>query len=436
MKYSLLLLLLCTSIAVQAQSYKPIQEAMSGYDYETALTLIEKEKASPTLLLLKSRALKSLNRYQDALAVLQQFMDEEPENQQGLIETAECYKATGQYNKALQYYEQSLALNPSNKYLQLQYLNLLCGLEQFNKAKQVCDELLVNDSSATSLHLQAQCLAGMKETEEAIGIYHILQEKYPDDYLSAAQLGNLYNDMKQYTRAIECTEAYRQRDSTNLMVNRQNALAYCLNKDYPQAIQRYDYLLQQGDSTYLTCYYAGVSNYAVEKYYDSHDLLEYAHQYEPQNVNLLYYLARSCAKTSWKKDGVKYIEQAIENTIPAPDVLVNLYKGANDCYRMANMYPEQIQALKEWYKNEPNNHRLLYDIAYIYGNLLKDNRSAEQYLEAFLKTKSKESKEKSAELNNQGEVVLGLTNYYNAASNWLNDLRKEKFFKEGAPKQQ
>lgn len=41
------------------------------------------------------------------------------------------------------------------------------------------------------------------------------------------------------------TEGYRQMDSTNVEVNRQNALAYCLHKDYPMAIKRYQDLTNQ-----------------------------------------------------------------------------------------------------------------------------------------------------------------------------------------------
>ena len=43
--------------------------------------------------------------------------------------------------------------------------------------------------------------------------------------------------MKDYEGAIALTEAYRRTDSTNVEVNRQNALAYCLRKEYPTAIK-------------------------------------------------------------------------------------------------------------------------------------------------------------------------------------------------------
>ena len=112
----------------------------------------------------------------------------------------------------------------------------------------------------------------------------------PSDYLSVAKLGSIFNTMKDYEGAIALTEAYRRTDSTNVEVNRQNALAYCLRKEYPTAIKRYQDLTARGDSTLLTCYYLGVSYYATKEYYKARDWLLKAKSCQSPGANLLYYL--------------------------------------------------------------------------------------------------------------------------------------------------
>ena len=92
------------------------------------------------------------------------------------------------------------------------------------------------------------------------------------------------------------------------------------------------------------------------------------------------------------------------------------------------------QAKKKLYKYDKTNHKLLYDIAWNYSYQLKDHKSAERYLQAFLKTRNKDAKKEEATAET-GELVLGLENYYNAADKWLKDLQKEKFFNEGIPEQ-
>ena len=185
--------------------------------------------------------------------------------------------------------------------------------------------------------------------------------------------------------------------------------------------------MSQGDSSFHTCYYLGISYYAEEKYYEAHDFLEAARKHDPENVNLLYYLGRACAKTSWKKSGVEYLEKALDLTIPKDSNMVRLYIGMTDCYKMAQMPKEQIESIRERYrKYDKQNHKLLYDMAFIYFYSLKDKKNTERCLEAFLKTRPKEDKEEEAKLNERGELVLGTKNYYNAAANWLKDIQSKQ----------
>lgn len=69
-----------------------------------------------------------------------------------------------------------------------------------------------------------------------------------------------------------------------------------------------------------------------------------------------------------------------------------------DCYKMSQMYKEQIRSIKSRYqKYGKENHKLLYVIAYIYFHNLKDKKNTERYLEAFLKTRPKNEKENQTE---------------------------------------
>jgi ABC-type Fe3+ transport system substrate-binding protein len=103
---------------------------------------------------------------------------------------------------------------------------------------------------------------------------------------------------------------------------------------------------------------------------------------------------------------------------------------------MAQMYKEQLASMKERYqKYDRQNHKILYDMAHLSFSALKDKKSTERYLEAFLKTRPKDDKTEQAKLNEKGELVLGMANYYNAAANWLKDLKSkqkiEDFFQNG-----
>ncbi|MBT9915964.1 tetratricopeptide repeat protein [Bacteroides salyersiae] len=435
MKQLILFLLLGTCNTLFAQHTKLIQEAMNNYDYEKAIMLIDKEQPTTELLFQKGKALKSLGRNAEALHTFRQIIAGDSLNQRAFIEAAECCKQSAKYQDALKYYQKAIDIHPDNKYVRIQYISLLCNLQQYEEAFGESSVLAETDSSAVILHLQAQSLEGRTGfLDAALGCYHVIQDKYPDDYLAAAKLGQIYNAMQFYEYAIEATEKYREADTTNVVVNRQNAQAYCLSGDYPMAIKRYEYLVGQRDSSFHTYYYLGVSYYATEKFYEAHDMLEIARKYDPENVNLLYYLGRACAKTSWKKQGIEYLETAIDLSLPKDSAMTRLYKGLRDCCRLGREPAKAIQAAKDQYKYNKTNHKLLYDIAIDYL-FMKDNKNATHYLEVFLKTRPKDTKETAIEINKKGEVEVNMEYYYRSAMETLKKLKQkakeEDFFKNG-----
>ena len=435
MKQLILFLLLGTCNTLFAQHTKLIQEAMNNYDYEKAIMLIDKEQPTTELLFQKGKALKSLGRNAEALHTFRQIIAGDSLNQRAFIEAAECCKQSAKYQDALKYYQKAIDIHPDNKYVRIQYISLLCNLQQYEEAFGESSVLAETDSSAVILHLQAQSLEGRTGfLDAALGCYHVIQDKYPDDYLAAAKLGQIYNAMQFYEYAIEATEKYREADTTNVVVNRKIAQAYCLSGDYPMAIKRFEYLVGQRDSSFHTYYYLGVSYYATEKFYEAHDMLEIARKYDPENVNLLYYLGRACAKTSWKKQGIEYLETAIDLSLPKDSAMTRLYKGLRDCCRLGREPAKAIQAAKDQYKYDKTNHKLLYDIAIDYL-FMKDNKNATHYLEAFLKTRPKDTKETAIEINKKGEVEVNMEYYYRSAMETLKKLKQkakeEDFFKNG-----
>lgn len=436
MRRTFILLFLCFTTLLMAQRTDRIQEALSNYDYETVLSLIDKEKPTLPLLLQKGKALRGLGLNKEALAAFQEVIANDTTHTNALIEAAECCRTLAKYQQALKYYEQALDRSPENKYVRIQYIGLLLAQQKFQEALGESSLMTEKDSSSIALHLQAQSFEGMGSLLPAMGCYYNIQEKYADDYLAAAKLGALNIAASDYDEAILTTEKYRQTDTTNITVNRQNALAYCLKKDYPTAINRYEYLVSQGDSSFHTCLYLGISYYAEEEFYKVRDMLEAARKHEPDNVNLLYYLGRACAKTSWKKQGTEYLERAIDLSLPKDSNMLRLYKGMADCYKLAQMHNERIETIQLLYnKYDKNNPKYLYELAAIYKWQLRDDKNAEQYVRKFLDTRPKTPQPEQAKMNEKGELELGLQNYYNAAEKWMEDIKKEKFFIGGSTKE-
>lgn len=416
-------------LATTAQSpvSNDIREAMNNYDYEAALQLMEKTPSSIPLLYLKGKALKELGRNNEALNVFNQLTKQDSLNPRAYIEAGECYKTLGKFQPALLCYKRVLDLKPDHKYARIQYISQLLNLQKYQEALGESTALAEQDSSATILHLKAQSLEGLySDPNIQIGAYMEIHERYPDDYLAASKLASLYIRNNYYDYAIETCEAYRKTDTTNATVNRLEAQAYCLNQEYQKALERYQPLMAQGDSSFYNCYYAGISHYALNQPYEAHDLLEAARKHAPDHIDLLYYLGKACSKTLWKKKGMEYMEDAIRLVFPQDSVVARLYGGLADCCREAAEPRKQIKALMQQYKYNPQAHYVLYKAAFVSFYHLKDLESTEKYLEAYLKTRPKESKDQPQEMTEEGDIVINENNRYNAAEAWLQDLQKRK----------
>lgn len=121
-------------------------------------------------------------------------------------------------------------------------------------------------------------------------------------------------------------------------------------------------------------------------------------------------------------------------SLPKDSAMTRLYKGLRDCCRLGREPGKAIQAAKDQYKYDKTNHKLLYDIAIDYL-FMKDNKNATHYLEAFLKTRPKDTKETAIEINKKGEVEVNMEYYYRSAMETLKKLKQkakeEDFFKNG-----
>ena len=104
-----------------------------------------------------------------------------------------------------------------------------------------------------------------------------------------------------------------------------------------------------------------------------------------------------------------------------------LYSGLADCYRQTKQTRDQIKASKEQYKYAPDKHILLYNLAFL-SDKIEDTKATEHYLQAFLRTKSKQNAVLQQPDDDEEEPAPYI-DYYKSATNKLESIRKEKFLK-------
>jgi len=191
-----------------------------------------------------------------------------------------------------------------------------------------------------------------------------------------------------------------------------------------------------GDRSFTTLYYLGISHYGDNWFYGAQENLLEAHRKNPTDINVLYYLGKSCARTSWKEEGVEYMNQALEMVVPTDSLMERLYEGLVECYKYlpkADPY-KQIEVMKTLYtyNKKPS---LLYNVAYIYDQT-KDEANAKYFYQKYL-----DAAVKTGELavDKQGNYQVSpdftaRTMMQTTAIRYLKEIREKEFFEKGTPK--
>ena len=104
-----------------AQSVEEIRQAMDAYDYEKPIELIAPEKGDTLFTPLRAKALKAMNRHQEALNEWNSLLSADSTNAKVLAELGECYRSMNRSNQAALCYGKALNLQPRNKFFRQQH---------------------------------------------------------------------------------------------------------------------------------------------------------------------------------------------------------------------------------------------------------------------------------------------------------------------------
>ena len=435
MKKQITLLLFLLPLWANAQTEGEIRKAMDAYDYETPIARITPVAGDSVLTPLRAQALKAMNRHAEALKEWNSLLKEDSTNTKVLIELAECYRSTGRSDQAAICYGKAVSLQPENKFFRQQHIRTLLATENYEAARDASHAWLERDTvSATGYKFLGMAYEGMgmndpESIQLAFMAYNAAYRRDSLDAQTVALIAAIFNNNNQFTEAVDVTETYRLTDTLNVDVNRQNAKAYCMLKEYKTSVNRYEALKAMGDRSFTTLYYLGISQYCDNWPYGARDNLLEAHKKNPMDVNVLYYLAKACARSSWKEEGIAYMNKAFDMVVPTDSMMIRLYDGLLECYKFhtkADPY-EKIEVMKEAC-SYTKKYTLCYQIAEI-DDYQKDYVNAVHYYEKYM---ALVPKNKQAALDSEGNQLPNVDTMYKKARRRVEKIKVEDFFRNGA----
>ena len=281
-----------------------------------------------------------------------------------------------------------------------------------------CSELLKNTPEDSLSHESFRQLAYSYQNQGDNGSYVYwtgrLVEHFPMDGEMVAGLTLGLSRDNQAWKGIECGLKYYLKDSTNILVNRAIADAYFMDRQFDKAVNMYERLLQQGDSTFNTLYSAGLSYSMIKDLDRAYPYLRDALLLsQMQHANCAWRLGVVCVDTKRFEEGLGYLDLANQLLLPDTTTMKAITLSKGEAYYLTEHYDKAIEAWKEHLAYNPSSIATYYNIASAYYYYLPDGQEAKTYYEKFLSLARKEENptQQLKEMIEKAEMLLRTTNF-------------------------
>lgn len=409
---TLFLFIVCCSAKAVSQNvttgnagpgYEALNAAISGYDYQKAISITDTLIAEITDTLDKSRkrelvsakvfCLKKLMRFDEAIAELMKIMDSSIPDPGLMAEIADCHLMNRDYAKAMDMYYMLTVLVPSNSYfrIQLAYMMYYNGLYQDCIAS--CKSLLAGTVSLPVLNLMADSYNMSGEKDSAMLYYRKSLEMSPSSPKIVEKLSGILLGRKQYDEVISLTDLYLKDNPADMLVNPLYGLALHLKGEYSKSADVFEKQLELGDESYPTYFYLGLNRLMLKENEAAEKAFSMAYKADSTNVEGIYHYANTRNMRFKSRDSlsIALFRKAIDLSMPDSTMMSSFHYGYATSLLKAGDLPEAIDSYRKAYCMRTADISCLSYIGYCYEQM-KDWKNALRYYEMYLK-KGKEGTE-------------------------------------------
>ncbi len=383
-----LITLLLIFIPVLSFSQDKIDVLILNKNYKQALIELDKKiTKSPNAALYFKQGMifQSLQDYQGAVHSFTQGLQFEPNNVDLLSETAECFSILGNTPDAISFYTKACKLAPDNLTMAGKLGRVHINLKDYKKAYEVFTGIYEKDSTNVYWNKQlAYCSFRVFEREQARDLYIKVLEANPRDYGSYSNLIHCYNWKKEGDEILATIDSGLVQFPNDAELLYERAMYYFRIKDYELATENFEkYMEVEKEPPYETMMNIGISTYFANYVEKAMDIFNDMQRLNPNDGIVMYYQSLCFKKMKNFEDAEKYMQWAIEASIPT--YTAEMYHHLGQIYGQQRKFKESVEALEKSYELNPGNHEILFEIATTYEEYNSNKTLAMNYYRVYLK---------------------------------------------------
>lgn len=408
MNYRLAFLLLSCVLPFtgQAQDGPGLQDLVNRKQYAVVVSkadsLTAADSASFSTMYAIGQAYEGMLRYRKAYDFYNHCYSMDTTNTDMLNTLARTAINSGKGSEAERLFRKVLDTDSLNFYENYQLGRLYYQIGEYEKAIGKYNYLIdYNEGNSALLAAVGDCYSKMEQYLPATMSYFFA---YNYNRENAGLASSLINSMLRIGgdyvgEALLICDTALYYNPGNVQILRNKGMALFMNKRYAEADTLYTSLMEEGDSTYVTLKYGGVSRYHAGKYMDAVEPLEAAYKKDTASIDVCLYLGSTLGKTYDRKRAFELLDKAEDYMQPPPAYLTQLKMFRAETYQKDGQRRIAEKLYYELWQEYPEKIDFLAHIdRYYTADLSQIENETEQQRALFIKVlytqKALEKKEK------------------------------------------
>lgn len=184
-----------------------------------ALDVLDEEAPDDKWKLERSRMLANMGRNVEAIEILDELREKNPENPAILGIRAAVHLETKEYEKALKDVDAALRLAPRQMPSRVLKAQILISMERYDDATALIEEICKDEPENDELPISLiQLYVSQKKFDEAIKIVDKLMEKTPDSERWTVLKAQIYVDQKEFDKTVDLLKRFDEKHPDSVRV--------------------------------------------------------------------------------------------------------------------------------------------------------------------------------------------------------------------------
>ena len=375
----LIWLLCCIAFTANAQK-NSLRELINRKQFEEVLSqtklLTSSDSTHAETMYSIGEAYEGLLKYKDAFRTYKICYALDSLNTDFLYAMARTATNLGKVSEAKSSYGKILAMDSTNFYASYQLARLHYQLDELKDAMQIYSRLLDKDPDNSALwRSMGDCYTRTRQNEIAALSYF---KAYSLNRENGSLANTLINSLlrlggKDAADALAICDTALFYNPGNIQLRQSKGMALYTNKQYAAADSVYTALMAEGDSSYTTVSYTGVSRYNAGLFLASIEPLELAYQMDTTSAEICLLLGSSLGKTYDRERAFVFFDKAEKAMQPSELIVNQLLLFRADIHMKARNFEESSRLYYQAYQRNKKQIDYLAQIAFMYS--AKNNES-------------------------------------------------------------